>query len=68
MSWVGPLFEVFGEIADYVAGLPEQDRQKAIDRMRAQHVEAVASLAQFKTETDADLAQAKVALHGEGEG
>lgn len=67
MSWAKPLFELFADAFDFIASLPEKDRQKAIDKMKAQHLEARAALAAFEAESAADIEAARKQL-GEGEG
>lgn len=61
-EWIAPALGLAADLVSWIAGLPEADRQKAIDAMRAAHRRAVDELAAFKTETDAELAAAHEAL------
>lgn len=66
MSWAQPLLELFADAFEMIAALPEKDRQKAIDAMKAAHLGAVASLKQFELDSAADLAAGRAALNDEG--
>jgi hypothetical protein len=57
---------MFAGAFEFIAGLPEKDRQKAIDRMKATHLEAIAALKQFEIDSAADLAAGRAALNDEG--
>ena len=61
-EWIGPLFSLFGEAAEWIASLPEKDRQRAIDAMKFAHSRAVEELANFRTQTQADLDAGKAVL------
>jgi hypothetical protein len=61
-EWIGPLFSLFGEAAEWIASLPEKDRQRAIDAMKFAHSRAVEELANFRRDTQADLDEAKAVL------
>lgn len=68
MSWAQPILELFAGAMEFVASLPEKDRQKAIDRMQAAHKTAVDELAAFARDSAADLEAARKTLDDDSEG
>lgn len=62
VSWLPAFFSLVGDIGKYLAGLPEEARQAAIDAMRAQHLAAVTAAADFAKQTQLDLDDGKAQL------
>lgn len=56
------LFEVFASAVDFISGLREENRQKAIDVYKRKHQEAREEIAAMLAGTDADLAAGKAEI------
>ena len=58
MSWTKLAFDALADIFEWLSSLPEEQREAAIAELKKRHAEAKSALAEFVSQTDADLSAA----------